>query len=101
MRWLFNVIKGNLINKNVKSVVISTDRNKVEENNKNIKKVWKPIYINILRVKNNKRIATFISYYPFIFLHYFYLYIPIYFNKDKIKPSFKSTAWCGHNSWQQ
>ena len=35
---MFNVIKGNLINKNVKSVVISTDRNKVEENNKNIKK---------------------------------------------------------------
>ena len=26
MRWLFNVIKGNLINKNVKAVQISTER---------------------------------------------------------------------------
>lgn len=43
MRWLFNVIKGNLINKNVKSVVISTDRNKVEENNKNIKKEFETL----------------------------------------------------------
>jgi flagellar assembly protein FliH len=40
---LFNVIKGNLINKNVKSVVISTDRNKVEENNKNIKKEFETL----------------------------------------------------------
>lgn len=43
MRWLFNVIKGNLINKNVKSVVISTDRNKIEENNKNIKKEFETL----------------------------------------------------------
>ena len=43
MRWLFNVIKGNLINKNIKSVVISTDRNKVEENNKNIKKEFETL----------------------------------------------------------
>ena len=43
MRWLFNVIKGNLINKNVKAVVISTDRNKVEENNKNIKKEFETL----------------------------------------------------------
>ena len=40
---MFNVIKGNLINKNVKSVVISTDRNKVEENNKNIKKEFETL----------------------------------------------------------
>jgi flagellar assembly protein FliH len=40
---LFNVIKGNLINKNVKSVVISTDRNKIEENNKNIKKEFETL----------------------------------------------------------
>lgn len=43
MRWLFNVIKGNLINKNVKSVVISTDRNKVEKNNENIKKEFETL----------------------------------------------------------
>lgn len=40
---MFNVIKGNLINKNVKSVVISTDRNKIEENNKNIKKEFETL----------------------------------------------------------
>lgn len=40
---MFNVIKGNLINKNVKAVVISTDRNKVEENNKNIKKEFETL----------------------------------------------------------
>ena len=40
---MFNVIKGNLINKNVKSVVISTVRNKVEENNKNIKKEFETL----------------------------------------------------------
>ena len=40
---MFNVIKGNLINKNVKSVVISTDRNKEEENNKNIKKEFETL----------------------------------------------------------
>lgn len=40
---MFNVIKGNLINKNVKSVVISTDRNKVEKNNENIKKEFETL----------------------------------------------------------
>ena len=40
---MFNVIKGNLINKNVKSVIISTDRNKIEENNKNIKKEFETL----------------------------------------------------------
>ena len=43
MRWLFNVIKGNLINKNVKSVVISTDRNKVEERKKKKKKEFETL----------------------------------------------------------
>lgn len=43
MRWLFNVIKGNLINKNVKAVVISTDRNKAEEDNKSIKKEFETL----------------------------------------------------------
>ena len=40
---MFNVIKGNLINKNVKAVVISTDRNKEEENNINIKKEFETL----------------------------------------------------------
>ena len=40
---MFNVIKGNLINKNVKAVVISTDRNKAEENNINIKKEFETL----------------------------------------------------------
>lgn len=40
---MFNVIKGNLINKNVKAVVISTDRNKVEENSINIKKEFETL----------------------------------------------------------
>ena len=40
---MFNVIKGNLINKNVKAVVISTDRNKAEEDNKSIKKEFETL----------------------------------------------------------